>query len=442
MDTTRGCVVRMLKGCREAQCAFIQVLDERKSKYKGCTRVAVFLVMYSGKKGTLEVFALQKARKIVTFKAAKHSKLLYVNYSLMGFSGSTKSRYVCPFTCVLMDNDGKLKEIVIPFHFALSEKNSTRVRDLHLFKRLKQAIKTGETTAEAVDTCKELKTAEVKLQCVEMLMACKEIDCDTLLICAQYFLEAQDTDGDLKILCKNLEKLLQFYSFVTSVDLDKENGNNEQEILFTMAAEQTKSLQKLLDLNTILDNQKASEIKVSFKDENDFPLSKFLSIFKLNDSNHICLQDELDETIFYKTSAVIFKNYISNDFPPNPNTLKTAIRNSEILTEDLFKLLLLYWVNRPLNEDVNLEREMRNLCCVVFALAQTANAEEVAVEYNSTSVFWSKIREMLGDSARPFPALTAAIVCQSVTQRIEHERDMQVKKKLFHYISTKKESFA
>lgn len=440
VDTTRGVVVRLFKGYREAQCAFIQVPDEKKSKHKGHTKIALFLVIYSGKKGQLEVFALQKARKIVTFTADKHSKLLYINYSLMGFTTTTRSRYICPFTCILMDSDGKLKEIVVPFHFALSEKDSTRVRDLHLFKRLKQAIKTGDggsLTAEAVNTCKELQTPEIKLQCLDMLISSKEIDTTTILNCVQHFsdtLEAHNESySDLKTLCTNLQKLLQFYLFVTTVDLDQKNGNSEhqtEELSFTMAAEQTKSLQKLLDLNTILDNQRASEIKVSFSDETDFTVSKFLSVFKLNAESCISLKDELDEALLHKVSAVIFKKYIALA-PASPDALKTAVLDSGVATEDLFKLLLLYWVNRPLCLDMNLVNEMKNLGCVVFALAQTADEEEVAVEYNSTSVFWSKIREMLEDSARPFPALTAAIVCQNVTQRIEHEREMQVMQKTF-----------
>lgn len=439
IDTARGATIRMFKGYREAQCAFIQVPDEKKSKHKGHTRIALFLLIYSGKKGTLEVFALQKGRKIVTFTAAKHSRLFYIDYSLMGFTATTKSRYICPFTCILMDNDGSLKEIIVPFHFSLSEKNSSRIRDLHLFKRLKQTIKSGEIESlmiEAVTTCKELQTHEMKLQCLEMLILCKEIEVEVILACVQHFLDDNNTleinDNDLKkllVMCKNLQKLLLFYQFITNVDLDEKNGNNEdekQEDLFTMAGEQTKNLQKLLDLNTVLDNQRSGELKVSFKDENDSSISKFLAVFNLNVETSISLKNDVDESLLYNVATVIFKRYITSS-PINPDVLKSGVIRSGIITEDLFKLLLMYWVNRPLRLDMNLENEMRNLSCVVFALALTANPEEVAVEYNSTSVFWCKIREMLEDSLRPFPALTAAIVCQSIGQRIEHERDMQVR---------------
>lgn len=434
VDTARGVTIRMFKGYREAQCAFIQIPDESRSKHKGHTRIALFLVIYSGKKGTLEVFALQKGRKIVTFTAAKHSRLLYIDYSLMGFATTRKSRYFCPFTCVLIDCDGSIKEIVIPFHFALSEKNSTRVRDLHLFKRLKQMRKIGDVdslNADAVNTWKELQTPEVKMQCLDLLVSTKEVHSEIILECVQHFLNSTDGDDDdlksLLLMCKNLQRLLLFYMFVTSADLDEKNGNSEQiaENLFTMAEEQTKNLQKLLDLNTVLDNQRSGELKVSFRDENDFSVSKFLSVFNLQIESNISLKDDVDEKILYAVAAIVFKKYIFCT-PANPDVFETGVINSGIVTEDLFQLLLLYWVNRPLNLDMNLEIEMKHLSCVVFALAKTANPEEIAVEYNSTSVFWSKIREMLEDSSRPFPALTAAIVCQNVAQKIEHEREMQV----------------
>lgn len=437
VDTNRGVTVRMFKGYREAQCAFIQVPDEKKSKHKGNTRIALYLVIYSGKKGTLEVFTLQKGRKVVTFTAAKHSKLVYVDYGVMGFVMTSRSRYVCPYTCILMDNDGKIKELMVPFHFTLSEKSSSRVRDLHLYKRLKQLVKSGEVHLlmdEVVNTCKELQTTEMKLQCIDMLMLSQDINTETLLSCVEYFLDTvdpNDSDVDSKSLlavCKNLQRLLRFYSFIIAVDLDEKNGNNSElveSMSFTMAAEQTNKLQKLLDLSTVLANQRSGEMKVSFADEKDFGVSKFISLFELNLECSISLKDDVDETILYQASCTLFKKYISSGLLIEDG-LKIEVSCSGIIIEDLFKLLLLYWVNRPVNLNTNLENEMRHLSSVVYALAQTLNPKEVTVEYNCTSQFWSKIREMLEASSHPFSAFTAAIVCQNVAQRIEQEKEMQV----------------
>ncbi|KAF5303848.1 hypothetical protein FQR65_LT08105 [Abscondita terminalis] len=51
--------------------------------------------------------------------------------------------------------------------------------------------------------------------------------------------------------------------------------------------------------------------------------------------------------------------------------------------------------------------------------------ENITVEYNKTSSFWAKIREILADSSKPFPALTAALICRSIAQKIEHEKELQ-----------------
>lgn len=427
VDRSRGVATRMLKGYRDAQCAFIQVPDEKKSKHKGETRVALFLVVYSGRKGTLEVFSVQKGRKIVTFTAAKFSRLIYVDYGLMGFVGTTKSRYICSYTCVLLDNDGKIKEVVIPFHFALSETNSSHVRDLHLFKRLKQLIKSEEVdcfAVEALNTCRELRTTDVKLQCLDMLVTSKCVTPEVILSCVNHFLEIPDDNDtrNLLVLCRNLQRLLTFYLFITNTVLDKENGNIVNPIVsFSMAPEQTKSLQKLLDLSTSLNNQKA-ELKVSFNDENDFSISKFLSVFNTSNEQRITLKEDVDEAVLYQVAAYIFKKYIANS--PESEPLKQQIVSSKIATEDLFRLLLFYWVNRQLNLNMNIEIEMNNLNLLVLALAQT-NPEDISVDYNSTSQFWATLREMLENSSKPFPALTAAIVCHNVSQNMD-EIEMQV----------------
>lgn len=436
VDTNRGVTTRIFKGYREAQCAFLQVPDEKKSKHKGNSRTALYLVIYSGKRGTLEIFSLQKGQKVVTFTASKSSRLFYIGYGLIGFVAPVKSRYICSYTCVLVDNDGKVKEIVVPFHFAFSEKNCGRIRDLHLYKRLKQVIKAGDDNCflgEAINTCRELQTTEMKLQCIDILISSEEVKADVILSCVQYFLETldcADCDNNIKHLltvCKNLQKLLKFYVFITSVDLEEEIENSDlaETNQISTSMELNCNLQKLLDISTVVDIQKLSEFKVTFTDERSISVSKFISLFELNLESSIPLKNDLDEKILYNISSALFKKYISTSLR-NPDALKIEVTSSGIATDDLFKLLLIYWVNKPLSLNINLDKEMKNLSCVILTLAQVSNLEDTAVDYNYTSQFWSKIREMLEDTSRPFPALIAAIVCQHVVRKIEEEKETQV----------------
>lgn len=431
VDARRGVCIRMFKGYREAQCCFVQVPDERKSKHRAGNKVAMFLVIYSPKKGTIEFFALQNGNKIATFTASKFSRLLYVNYGLMGFSTATKSRFVCQFTSILLDNDGAIKEFVIPFHFALTEKSSKKVRDIHLFKRLKQVIKSAgvepeQMASEALNTCSELKTADVKLQCIEMLMDSKDIEAETLLQCCEKLIESLENDlesghTNLKCLLQNLKVLVDFYVFLNSPE--DSNGNTEENLeKFVIPSKQLENLQRLLDLRACINVTQSTELKVSFCDNRSVTLSDFLSSFVLTTEEAVIVKTNLDDDVLLNTASRIFTKFLENkcsDFV----AFKQAVNNSKIPIKDLFRLLINLWVNRPINE--NLEDEVQNFSRVIYSLAQITDESEIAVEYNSTSKFWSEIREMLANSTHPFPAHIAALACHTVSQRIEQERELQ-----------------
>ncbi|KAJ8932772.1 hypothetical protein NQ314_014475 [Rhamnusium bicolor] len=434
IDTFRGITLRIFKGYRDAQCSFIQVPDERKSKHRIGNKVAHFLVIYSPKKGTLEVFSVQQGYKITTFAASKFSRLLYISYGLMGFTTTSKSRYVCQFTTIFIDNDGQVKEVLVPFHFALAEKNNKRARDIHMYKKLRQLIKSGDfdeekLSNEVYNTCIELKTVEIKSQMVEMLLNNKDIPAVVSLQCVQYFAEnlVEDDCNNLKVLCDNAYFLLKFYIFVTNLSsnekLDAENGNLEkvkaENTTLNLESKELKNLQKLLDLSTVNDN-KLSEIHVSFSDNSVFSVAEYLSVFDLSKTTCILLKQNLDEIILFKAAEVIFKPYITGDLV-NYEELQKEVTYSNISVKDLFDLLVNYWVNRSLYIHLDLEEEMDRMSSVIYALVKTAGKDVISTEYSRVSRFWSEIRDILANSSRPFPALLAAILCKRVAQKIETE---------------------
>ncbi|KAI4460588.1 rab3-gap regulatory domain [Holotrichia oblita] len=360
----------------------------------------------------------------------------------MGFQTTSKSRYVCQYTTLLIDPDGSVKEIVIPYHFSLTEKNSKRVRDLHLYKRLKQYIKFGNydeesLVTEAFNTCSEIKTIEVKLQLLEFLISNREIHPEVILKCVNHFIEkinmlnSSEMEADtkaLKIISDNLNALVNFYTQVTDAnqELDITNGNFEcSNALNTNAVlgiKEMDNLQKLLDLST-LNNYKTHDLKVSFKENGKKSLSSFLKVFDLSIEGTINLKKDIEELALFQVAETIFARYIIGNL--DTSELKEQFKNSTISINNLFYLVLNYWVNRPLNIDINLEREMRNLSAVIYCLAQNAKYEDLIVDNNSTSPFWTGIRQLLMNSSKSFPALMAAILCKGVAQRIENEKEFQ-----------------
>ncbi|XP_018329568.1 rab3 GTPase-activating protein regulatory subunit [Agrilus planipennis] len=455
LNVHEGVVIRLFKGYREAQCAFLQVPDETKSRNKVKVRVATFLIIYCPKKGTLEILSAQQGIKIAVFTASKYSRLLYITHGIMGFSNISKSKYMCRFTCILIDPDGNIKEIVIPFHFALPEKNNRKARDMHLYKRLKQIIKSKshnkeQLLSECLNTCKELSTITIQFKCLEMISTYKEADVKIVLQCSEYLLQNYKTSRyeeleieqrNLKIFAENLRAISQFYEFIVkSGDVDKREENENGTVLefqrdtikkkkkitessnldLLIGAKEMDSLQKLLDLCPI---NVISKSQVSFSFDDKFTFSRFVSIFDLTNDNCISTKFEEEDKTCFLTAKSIFERFIEgsrDDF----EDFKLNIINSNVIMKDMFRLLICYWVNRPLTANMNLKREMQIFHRIVYDLTNTANVADIVVDYNQTSTFWKEIRIILGNSEKPFPALTAALICRSVSLIIEHERDM------------------
>lgn len=115
-------------GNRDAQCGWIEVRDPSSksssggssSKSRLKTRTALFLVLYSPKKGMIEIWAMQNGPKVASFVVPKNGKLVYTNHGHVGVNnvpvkGSSRSL----FPCVFINPDGTICDISVPFHFAL-----------------------------------------------------------------------------------------------------------------------------------------------------------------------------------------------------------------------------------------------------------------------------------------------------------------------------------
>ncbi|KAK9880061.1 hypothetical protein WA026_008575 [Henosepilachna vigintioctopunctata] len=435
IDTTKGVALRVLKGYRDAQCSFVQVPDERRSKHKMGDMVAHFLVIYAPKKGTIEIFSTQQCVKITTFSAMKYSRLIYVNYGLMGYSKLSKTKYVCQFTTVFIDNNGQIKDIIIPFHFSLSEKHNKRARDIHLYKKLRVLVKSDtfcENTllSEALKTSEELQTIEIKSQLIQFLSTTKNVPLQVLLKCAQYFVNNLDEDDSnelvhsLKVKVVNITSIIKFYLYMleksSQFDTNDENAKSKQmTTILKLDCKEMKNLEKLMDLNIISDNMKQQELKVKFLEQESYFISEFLSVFDLSDESNIKLLPHQDEEVLYNVSEALFHEYIvkCKDY----KHFQEEVDKSKIYRKHLIFLLINYWVNRKLSVDSNLKAEMDHIATLLYILVRMS--EDI---YNDNSVeeFWYEMRERLTGSNRPFSALTAAMLCKYVAYKIEKEKDM------------------
>lgn len=97
------------------------------------------------------------------------------------------------YSCVFVDPLGGIKEICVPFHFALSSKNGKRARDIHLLRKLRTFLREEEfdeekLISEITGVCLDLKTNEIRVQAIELLMNSKHILPNALLAATNCFI--------------------------------------------------------------------------------------------------------------------------------------------------------------------------------------------------------------------------------------------------------------
>lgn len=81
VDNKRGIALRMWKGYRDAQCGWIEVVEETHQTAGGHKAhsgrsliTALFLAIYAPKKGVIDIWSIQQGTKITTFSASKNGR--------------------------------------------------------------------------------------------------------------------------------------------------------------------------------------------------------------------------------------------------------------------------------------------------------------------------------------------------------------------------------
>ncbi len=138
VDALKGICVRVFKGYRDAQIGWICVDDDSSSASsssshhdqhdKNKRKNALYLIIYAKRRGLLEVWGCQQGIRVAAFNVGKDCKLLYPGFFMLSLNGSLTS-YASSTSkhqhqnqqiqCFLINSDGILKTIHIPFHLIL-----------------------------------------------------------------------------------------------------------------------------------------------------------------------------------------------------------------------------------------------------------------------------------------------------------------------------------
>ncbi|XP_071862105.1 rab3 GTPase activating protein isoform X1 [Bombus fervidus] len=446
----RYCIAtRMWKGYRDAQCGWIEVEEEKHSgmhkaftKFKQTPqlRSAFFLVIYAPKKGVIDIWSTQQGPKITTFTASKHGRLLYINYGLLGVNDNVHlSKNKPQYSCVFMDPLGGLKEITVPFHFALNSKNGKRARDIHILKKLKTFLREEDFEREKLiseieSVCSDLKSNEIKVQTLEMLMSNKNIIPDALLAATNCFIkkldeyekeEMEPTTKTLYLLTTQLQQIINFYKHIKSqydtpeynVSID-DNNTSLPLTLLTTEKEVHRIFELFNKVNSYTCSDSNTECRVKFKEDGRIFLD-FLSCFEFGTSGFIDIKKDIKPEKEHQISQLMYKGCVySYD---RIETWKEVAKSSNIQPFVFMKFALVYWLNKK--RDVSLELELKQFTQLLNAICSIASVKEICAEYNEISLWWKKVRNILLDSTNPFNALTAALMCRAVAMSVEKYRE-------------------
>ena len=119
IDVLKGIAVRIFKGYRDAQIAWMCVDDE--SEDKNNKRYALYLIIYAPRRGLLEVWGCQQGIRVAAFNVGKNCRLVYPGYFMLTLNGSLCNEQIksSQIQCFLIDHSGNIKTLHIPFHLIL-----------------------------------------------------------------------------------------------------------------------------------------------------------------------------------------------------------------------------------------------------------------------------------------------------------------------------------
>lgn len=461
VDTQQAIILRVWKGYRDAQCAFVPVKERSVRGIKTHKRKALFLVIYAPRLGCLDIWALQNGPKVAAFNVSKSGQLVYNNHGALGAAssggsaGSSQSRKAPPINhCLFLDpTDGSLKEVLIPFHYALSETSSQTSRDIHMLRRLRNQLRTinhGDAKLEEIaELARELQTLEVRQQCLEMLLKSKKLQPRVFQCIINSFIEKPLPDATSS---EEFLHQIQNYKRLTDLYLDlsqaNQRGDNEPPIDHLELSDA--DLVTINKLVLLLDNgtdeaKPAATREVSFKLQEEHKSEEFvdyLSIFNIESPDGISLLPEKADK-FGGVSIDLFSQFFSQGLCFGQ--FKQWIHQACLPSMDLLTLIIWFWLEKPFKYNnwwVNLfilhifysstfcfdscfsdevVEDMSRIAAMVQTISDLAGEHIHDYAYNAISPWWQEVRELLLES-KQFSGLLVAIVCKTVASNLWRSR--------------------
>ncbi|XP_070571342.1 rab3 GTPase-activating protein non-catalytic subunit-like [Ptychodera flava] len=463
IDVTRGVAIRVWKGYRDAQCGWIQVTETERdktetpnkkgswqTKSKGPSRSAVFLVIYAPRRGILEVWNIQQGPRVAAFNVDKSCRLVCPGYYIMGLNSTTaKTAHPPSFQSCLLQPDGFIKTITIPFHLALSDKNSKRARDIHLLKKITLSLQTADTQngqweESIMQTLLNMKIPSLKQQALEKTLHAKGLNSSFLTkvvteiadqICSQDIQYRSYESKRLLHYCNVQLQLLYAYTAIKKVNeingsaISEDDGARQsiEQVLMSVLTITKTEVEDLLNL--LNDYQQVHSTRVHFQPDFMINTSSFIKCFDVDCYNHneidkhseeqtrnlstliqTHLHGSLSDEQTLRLGGFMFKSILAGS--SSINDFSVALKSIGLAPQVLMSVLLQLWLSSE--ELLQNLTSLCNLKDLMIEISQIVERNESVPTADTLSPWWQMVRDTLSKTTSVCTGLTAAMVARSV----------------------------
>lgn len=410
VDCSKGIAVRVWKGYRDAECAFLQVTQpinqpKKQSIETDSIRHALFLVIYAPRRLCLEVWALQRGPKVAVFAVSRGGHLISNPHFEMDVKHKIKqsSSKTHKPPCLFLDANGDFKTISVPFYCALGEGSSVTAKDLHLLNRIQTIIKKknkpmDEMLDELTTACAGLQADEIRIKCIEFLVKStsktSHLQPEMLKAALSVFLDSQPAENDasenaapteqsnirqqMLQMARNYIGLTDFYVYLTDLHSDSQR-QTEPLVQLNLSHVELENVQKFVDIRLCVEStgtaSKASRV-VTFDETaspprfidylaifNCYPMAQHerQSVYEHERAKSEEPEDEFQSKNVHLADIVtllenkdeqfsVVGRQMFGQFLERGKSLSDFVelaRASRISSMDLMRLFMLYWLERP-----------------------------------------------------------------------------------------------
>lgn len=174
IDCEQNILTRVWKGYRDAQCSFMKV-DEKlpRNADRSKRKHALFLAIYSPKRSTVDIWNVERGKKLAAFPAGPNGQLIQQYSHISAPNASSSSMRSNSFAAFFLNpTDLTMKELTIPFHYTLDISSNKKSKDLHIINQIKADLKCCESEEEQnsiIDLCSSIQTNEMRFKCISCI---------------------------------------------------------------------------------------------------------------------------------------------------------------------------------------------------------------------------------------------------------------------------------